>query len=69
MEAAFLGQLLGGERTLGSNSTLIETDEVIDAKIIDKGIVSRALTGEILAEIESVSSNGLGKLENAQIVL
>jgi hypothetical protein len=35
---------------------------MLDAQIIDIGIVGRALTGEILAEIETVGSDNLSKL-------
>ena len=61
--AAFAGQLLGGNGFLGSGSLPIETHEVVDAKIVDISIVSDALTGEILAEIEAVGTNSLSQLD------
>ena len=66
---AFACQLLGVGGTMGSDSLLIETYEMIDAQIINISIVSHALTGEILAEIESVGTNNLRKLENGKVVL
>ena len=62
--AAFACQLLGGERTAGSNSFTIETHEMIDAQTVDIVIISRALIGEILAELETVGTNSFGKLDN-----
>ena len=50
--AAVVSQLLNGEGAVGINSFTIETDEMIDAKIIDIDIVINSLTGEILTEIE-----------------
>ena len=49
--AAFACQLLGGVGTVGSNSFTIETHEMMDAQIVDIGIVSDALSRKILAEI------------------
>ena len=40
-----------------------------DAQIVDIGVVSRALTREILAEIETVGSDGFGKLGKVQVML
>ena len=68
-ETTLKGQLLGGEGTFGSDSFTIETDEMIDAQIIDIGIISRALTGEISAEIGTVGTNSFGKLEKSKVVL
>ena len=67
--AAFAGQLLGGNGFLGSGSLPIETHEVVDAKIVDISIVSDALTGEILAKIETVGTNSLSQLDKGQVVL
>ena len=64
-----MSQLLGGKETLVINSLTIETDEMIDTQIVDIGIVSSALTGEILTEIGAVSTNSLSKLRNGQVVL
>ena len=67
--AAVVSQLFGGEGTLGSDSLTIETDEMINAQVVDIGIVCRFLTGEILAKIETVGTNGLCKLGDGQVVL
>ena len=67
--AALVSQLLGGNRSLGGDCLMIKSHEVIDAEVVDIGIVSDALTGEILAEIEAVGTNSLSQLEKAQIVL
>ena len=64
-----MSQLLGGKETLVINSLTIETDEMIDTQIVDIGIVSSVLTGEILTEIGAVSTNSLSKLRNGQVVL
>ena len=63
--ATLLSQLLGTGRAFLS----IETDEMIDAQIVDISIVSRTLIREILAKIETVGSNSLSKLEKGEIVL
>jgi hypothetical protein len=55
-------QLLGSDGTLGIDSLAIETDEMIDAQIVDIGIVSYAMTGEIVGKISAISANGFGKL-------
>jgi len=67
--AAFVSQLLSSERAQVSYSLAIEANEMIDAQIVDVGIISSTLTGEILTEIETVGTNGLGKLGNGQVVL
>ena len=67
--AAFAGQLLGNDRLSGSGGLLIEADEVVDAQIVNIGIVSDALTGEILAEIGTVGANRLSQLLKGQVVL
>ena len=41
---AFVGQLLDGERLLSLDNLLIAADEVVDAQIVDIGIVCNALT-------------------------
>ena len=68
-EAALVGQLLGCEGALRTGSLAIETDEMVNAQIVDIGIVSHALTGEILAEVESVGTNNLGQLGKGQVML
>jgi len=69
MEATLVGQLLGSERTMIANRLMKEADEMIDAQVVDIGIVSHAYSSEILTEIETVSANSFGKLEKAQVVL
>ena len=66
---AFVSQLLSRNGALAGDSLMIETDEVVDAEVVDIGIVCDALTGEILAEIEAVGTNNLSQLKKAQIVL
>ena len=67
--ATLAGQLLGGDGASGSMCLVIEIDEVIDSQIVDISIVVHALTGEILAEIVSVGTDGLGKLGKGHVVL
>ena len=69
METTLRSQLLGSERLLNSHCLAIETDKMPNAQIVNIGIVIRTQTGEILAEIETVGSNGLGQLEKGQVVL
>ena len=59
---AFVGQLLDGEGQLGTGYLLVTADEIVDAQIINIGIVSDALTGEIMAEIAAVGAKGLSQL-------
>ena len=66
---AFVGQLLGDDGLSGSGKRLVAADEMVDAQIIDIGIVSDALTGEILAEIVTVGANGLSQLLQGQVML
>ena len=49
LEAAVVSQLPGGEGMPCSYSLMIETDEMIDAQVVDISIVTDALTGEIVA--------------------
>ena len=65
LETTLLSQLLGSEGTIGSYRLTIETDEMIDAQIVDISIVTYALTGEIAAEIETIKTKRLGQLENS----
>ena len=67
--SAFACQLLGGERSVGCNSFAIEICEMVDAKIVDIGIVSDALGREMLTEIETVGPDSFGKLGDVQVVL
>ena len=61
-EAALVCQFLSDDGLSGSGEFLIAFDEVVDAQIINIGIVSDALTREILAEIRAVGANGLGQV-------
>ena len=47
--ATVVSKFLGGKGMPGSYSLMIETDEMIDAQIVDISIVTNALTGEIVA--------------------
>ena len=69
MVATFACQLPGSEGTAFGNSLTIESLEMMDAQVVDIGIISDALSGEILAEIEAVGTNGFSKLCDAQVVL
>ena len=67
--ATLLSQMLGSDGALGIDGLTIETDKVIDAQIVDIGIVGRALIREILAKIESIGSYNLSKLKKGQVML
>ena len=49
--AAVAGQLLGSEGLLGLDGLVIGADKVIDAEVVNIGIVSDARTGERAAEL------------------
>ena len=67
--AALLGQLLGNDGLSGSGGLFVEAHEVVDAQVVDIGIVGDALTGEILAEIKTVDANRLSQLLQGQVAL
>ena len=67
--AALGGQFLGGEGTLGSVGLTDETDETVDAQVVDIGIVGGALTREIHAEVGAVGAKGLRQMRERQVVL
>ncbi len=67
--AALVGELLGREGLPGSGSLATEIHEVVDAQVVDIGVVMDALLGEILAEIEAVGANGLCESEQGKVVL
>ena len=76
MVAALLGQLLGGDRlTIGTGGLAgaaglaVAVDEVVDAEVVDVGVVACALTGEILAEIVAVHADGSRELRQGQVRL
>ena len=60
-ESAVFGKLLYDDGLFGSDCLAIELHEVVDAQIVDVGIVGDALTGEILAEIGTVGAENLGE--------
>ena len=68
-EAALLSQLLGDDGLSGCGQFLVAFDEVVDAQIINIGIIRDALTREILAEIGSVGAYGLCQLLQGEVVL
>ena len=67
--ATIQGQLQGCYRTLGCNGLTIERGEMIDAQVVDIGIVVRAHRREILAEIETIDAYGFGQLQKGEVVL
>ena len=67
--AAVAGQLLGSEGLLGLDGIAVVADKVIDAEVIDIGIVCDALMGEIAAEVEAVGADSLRQLGKGQVVL
>lgn len=67
--AAFTGQLLGSDGLLDSDSLTIEIHKLIDAEVVDVGIVGHAMAGEELAEIVAVDANGCGELLQGKVVL
>ena len=69
MVATFSGQLLGTDGLSASGEFLIAFDEVVDAQVVDIGIVSDALTREVLAEVVAVGANGLSQLLHGEVVL
>ena len=69
MVAALQRQLLSSEEVLISNSLAIESDEMINAQIVDIGILSYILIGEIQTEVCAVGANCFGKLDKRQVVL
>jgi len=62
-------QLQGGEIPTIGNGLTVEIHEMLNAQIVDVGVVRRVLTGEILAEIRAVGANQLGQLYQRQVVL
>ena len=60
-EAAVFGKLLYDDGLSGRDCLTIKLYEVIDAQIVDIGIVGDTLTGEILTEIGTVGAENLGK--------
>ena len=51
-------QLLGFEGAAGGDGLAAETHEVVDAEVVDVVVVGGALTGEILADIVAVDTDG-----------
>ena len=67
--AAGISQFMDSEEAVGSFCFAVETNEMIDAEIVDISIIIHALVGEILAEVEAVYTDSLGKLGKGQVVL
>ena len=67
--AAFACQQLGYDGVSGCKYLVVAADEVVDAQVVDIGVVGNALTGEILAEIRAVGTNHLGQLQEGKVVL
>ena len=68
-EAAVFGKLLYDDGLFGSDSLAIELHKVIDAQIVDIGIVGDTLRREILAEISTVGTENMGELWKSDVVL
>ena len=68
-ETALLCQLLGANGLTGSDGLVVETDEVVDAQVVDIGVIGNAVTREILAEVVTVGANGLSQLLQREVVL
>ena len=68
-ETTLVSQLSDRYSLMGSVCIMVKLDKVLDAQSVDVGIVSHAMTGEILAQIETVGSNGLSKLWERDVVL
>ncbi len=66
---ALAGQLLDGEGLAAGDGLLVASGEMVDAQVVDIDVVVHVLTGEILAEIQSVDTNGLGELVNGEVPL
>lgn len=69
LETTLRSQLLSGERLFYSHGLAIKANEMVDAQIVDIGIIGHSLSREILAEIEAVGTHGGGELVNSQVVL
>ena len=68
-EAALLGQLLGDDGLAGLGSLLTTADEIVDAQVVDIGVVGDALAGEILAQIRAVCADGRCQLRQGEVGL
>ena len=68
-ETTLVSQLLDRYRLMGSNCIMVKLDKVLDAQSVDIDIISRALTGEMLTQIETVGSNNLSKLREGDVIL
>ena len=69
VEPTLVGQLLGRNGLIGINDLAIQTYEMSNAKTVDVGVVVQSLSGEVLAEIGTVSANSLGQLLKGEVVL
>ena len=68
-ETTLESQLLNHYWLMVSDCLVVEVDEVLDAQTVDVAIVSHTQTGEMLAQIETVGANQVGKLGNGNVVL
>ena len=68
-ETTLVSQLSDRYSLMGSVCLMVKFYKVLDAQSVDVGIVSHALTGEMLAQIETVGSNRLSKLGEGDVVL
>ena len=68
-ETTIKGQLLNGQGLVRGGTLLAETDEVADTQVVDIGVVSDALQGEVLAQIRAVDANQRGQLREGEVVL
>ena len=62
-------QLLRGGIMVGCHLFLVETAEVVDAQLVDVGVVSGVQTGEVLAEVGAVGAQSLRQLVDGEITL
>ncbi len=68
-EAAFVGQLLGGEGSFGGDGLAVVVDEMLYAQLVDVGIVGLALLCEVEAEVGAVGADGLAEVVARDVVL
>ena len=54
---------------VGCHLFLVEAAEVVDAQLVDIGVVSGVQTGEVLAEVGAVGAQSLRQLVDGEITL
>ena len=67
--ATFASQLLYRGTDAGWVGFLIALDEIVDAQVVDVGVVVGVLVREILAEIGAVGAKGLNQHGEGEVVL